>query len=612
MLNILSFRQKILSVELTSNRHSRSLAAMSSTSEGTAAASPIKTHLAEHMLALADKLDEGPPPIYRLNMREEMKLENSMIARKSIGQPYRNGHGEKEKVFLVVGATGAGKSTLINGMVNYILGVEWKDDFRFKIITEDDKLSQADSQTSDITAYTFHPMKGSAIEYTFTIIDTPGFGATQGLKRDKEITEQIREFFSISPPKGIDHLDGIGFVTQASQARLTPTQEYIFDAILSIFGKDVSQNIFMMFTFSDGQKPPALEAIKKAKIPSQNDKHFKFNNSALFAENDETGEAGMNFDEMFWKLGVSSFQKFFFEFPKSESVSLRLTKEVLDEREQLHMTLEGLNEQIKLGLDKIEEMRQEELVLQKHEKDIEVNKNFEFELLVTKPHYVNLEGTGQHTTTCVPCHCTCHKKCKIADDERKKKCWAMNLDGKCRICPRKCNWSEHKNLPYVIEYKVVIEKRTSENLKLKYHKAVQNKASTKQMITSLDQALQEVHVQVLNMIKKAQQSVRRLDEIALKPNPLTEVQYIEVLIESEKRTANPGWKQRINYFEEAKRQAVMLSKVTDEKKSEKLIKQLSKQGMDVSRAEKETRKKLGKIKLDEEKSKKWYSRFFFW
>ena len=122
---------------------------MSSTIEA-AAASPIKTHLAEHMLALADKLQEGSPSVYRLNMRDEMKLENSMIARKSIGQPYRNGHGENEKVFLVVGATGAGKSTLINGMVNYILDVEWKDDFRFKIITEDDKLSQADSQTRDI------------------------------------------------------------------------------------------------------------------------------------------------------------------------------------------------------------------------------------------------------------------------------------------------------------------------------------------------------------------------------------------------------------------------------------------------------------------------------
>ena len=98
------------------------------------------SRLAEHMLYTADELKEGSPSIYKLRMRDEMRRENSMIARQSIGRPIRNGRRENEKVFLVVGATGAGKLTLINGMVNYILGVKWKDDFRFKLITEDDKI----------------------------------------------------------------------------------------------------------------------------------------------------------------------------------------------------------------------------------------------------------------------------------------------------------------------------------------------------------------------------------------------------------------------------------------------------------------------------------------
>ena len=572
-------------------------------------ASLDKPRLAVHMLYTADKLEEGSPSIYKPHMREEMRRTNSMIARQSIGLPLRNRRGYYEKVFLVVGATGAGKSTLINGMVNYILGVEWKDDFRFKLITEDDKLSQADSQTRDITAYTFHPMIGSAVPYTFTIIDTPGFGATEGLKRDKEITEQIKEFFSIPSPQGIDHLDGIGFVTQASQARLTPTQEYIFDSILSIFGKDVSKIIFMMLTFADGQRPPVLNAIKKAKIPSHSEKHFKFNNSALFAENNTEAEsAEMNFDEMFWKMGLSSFKKFFVEFPKSESVSLLLTKEVLNEREQLHVLLESLNEQITFGLNKIEEMRQEEMVLQQREMEIETNKDFTYKVSVTKPCYFNLEGTGRHTTTCLPCHRTCHMDCAIADDENKYYCWAMD-GGTCRICPRNCVWSQHKNLPYFIEYQVVTETRTIEDLKQKYHKAVQGKATAEQMMRSLEEALQRAHVEVLRMIKQAQRSVHRLDEIALKPNPLTEVEYIEVLIESEKRGATPGWKQRVNYYEVAKRHAELLSKVKDEKQSQMLMETLSRQ--DVSGV-KETRHALENMSLVEDKSLAWYSRFKFW
>ena len=79
-----------------------------------------------------------------------------------------------------------------------------------------------------ITVYTIYPQEGSPIDFTLTIIDTPGFGDTRGMKQDKLITQQIKEFFSIQGPNGVDHLDGIRFVTQAALARLTPTQNYNF------------------------------------------------------------------------------------------------------------------------------------------------------------------------------------------------------------------------------------------------------------------------------------------------------------------------------------------------------------------------------------------------
>ena len=93
--------------------------------------------LAESMLYTSEELESGSPSIYKLYMREEMRRTLGMIARKSLGIPRRIGRGETEKVFMLVGATGAGKTTLINGMVNYILGVQWKDEFRFKVITEE-------------------------------------------------------------------------------------------------------------------------------------------------------------------------------------------------------------------------------------------------------------------------------------------------------------------------------------------------------------------------------------------------------------------------------------------------------------------------------------------
>jgi predicted GTPase len=96
-----------------------------------------------------------------------------------------------------MGATGSGKTTWINAMVNYVLGVEWEDDFRFKLVNEAVKgESQAHSQTQEITAYDLHYQDGFRISYSLTIVDSPGFGDTQGIKRDKEITTAVQEFFN--------------------------------------------------------------------------------------------------------------------------------------------------------------------------------------------------------------------------------------------------------------------------------------------------------------------------------------------------------------------------------------------------------------------------------
>ena len=549
--------------------------------------------LAESLLRESQILSVGPPLVYKLSAELKLRREKGKIIKKSIGSPNDPEGRRTEKVLMVVGATGAGKTTLINGMVNYILGIKWEDKFRYKLVVEDSKKSQAHSQTKEITAYTFHPMKGCAVPYTFTIIDTPGFGDTEGPERDKEITDQIKEFFSIPPPNGIDHIDSIGFVTQASLPRLTPTQEYIFTSILSIFGKDMAENIFILITFADGQTPPVMEAIKKAKIPDE--KFHKFNNSAIFADNTETApeneedeDEDYRFDKMFWKMGARSFKKFFRDFEKSQSVSLQLTKEVLKEREQLQNLVEGLTPQINQGLSKIEEMRQEENILKQRETEIEQNKSFTYSVDVTKAKKKDLGGTGQHTTTCRRCNFTCHTSCAFANDNDKKLCCAMDWSGYCKVCTKQCHWQEHSNLPYIFEYETVSETRTSEDLKKRYEVAKSGKNLVEGMIEKLEEDLTEMHNNVLSMMFKAQESLQRLDEIALKPNPLTQIEYLELLIESEKNEAKPGWKQRVQYYEEAKRQVEILSKVKDLKAAEKLIKE------------------------ETSKGEKWYSRFMFW
>jgi GTP-binding protein EngB required for normal cell division len=147
-----------------------------------------------------NKQVENNTNIYKLPLVSKSTFEgaSSIIKRFSFGEPSNRLTGKTaSKTILLMGATGSGKTTWINAMVNYVLGVEWEDDFRFKLVNEVVKgESQAHSQTQEITAYDLHFHDGFRIPFSLTIVDSPGFGDTQGIKRDKEITTAVQEFFN--------------------------------------------------------------------------------------------------------------------------------------------------------------------------------------------------------------------------------------------------------------------------------------------------------------------------------------------------------------------------------------------------------------------------------
>ncbi|XP_059926358.1 uncharacterized protein LOC132471243 [Gadus macrocephalus] len=479
---------------------------------------------------------------------------------------------KQNRTIMVLGETGVGKSTLANRMINYILGVTWDDTFRFKLVDEGTAKSQTHSQTSEVTVYKLNHQEGFQIDYSLTIVDTPGFGDTGGIENDRMIIDQLQRLFSAQ--NGVSEIDAICLVVQAHQVRLTPKQKYIFDSLLSIFGKDVAENFQILVTFAGEKKPKVLEAIKESGIPCPKSKGglpicFKFNNEQNDDDDDDDDnddedddaaddkEGGGGFSgQKCWDMGTKNMKKLFSNLNAMNTKSLTLTKEVLRQRAQLEISIENLQRNMKLSLTKVEEIKKEREILQTQEA-IPANEAFEYEVSITKPVKVKAK---ELSLNCNKCNVTCHKSCKVQFDTMYY-CEAFTLVATCVECIGKCSLKAHVRESFYWDSETVKEKRTFKMLKEKYEMALKKKMSDADIIKNKENEYIVLHEEVVRLIERSAQCLNTLREIALKPDPLSTTEYIDLLIEGEKSEAKPGFQERVKELGELKKNYAIKRKV---------------------------------------------------
>ena len=142
-------------------------------------------------------------------------------------------------------------------------------------------------------------------------------------------------------------------------------------------------------------------------------------------------------------------------------------------------------------------------------------------------------------------------------------CSAMQSDrgtqnAECGVCPQKCSWRVHKNNPKLYqEY----ETRTSKELRKRYESAMSNKEQLEGVIEYMKKELDTLNMAVFRKLEQARRSIEHLQQIALKPNYLTEVEYIDLLIETEKCEAKPRWLDRVKALEGVGQQAMIVSEL---------------------------------------------------
>eukprot|EP00483_Globobulimina_turgida_P008650 UN08668 len=190
--------------------------------------------------------------------------------------------------------------------------------------------------------------------------------------------------------------------------------------VLDIFGKDVLENIFVLFTFSDGSTPPALDAVDKLGIKYA--KEFRINNSGFWLPKDAKNRT---LHETFFSIGMKQFKTIFDELQKVPTKSTKQTKQTLKERANITKGLEDIRKNLKLQLDEIEAEKKTMEVLKTYA--AELDEGFKVKIPTTK-HVKEKNPSKTQNLNCRNCQKTCCTDCWAVSMGW---CGALNWSGNC-------------------------------------------------------------------------------------------------------------------------------------------------------------------------------------
>ncbi|XP_067291756.1 uncharacterized protein [Pseudorasbora parva] len=464
-------------------------------------------------------IEDGNPARYRLQTNPENVYQSEAYRKMTVGERDTN---KPHKTILMLGETGGGKTKLINTMINYMLGVKREDKVWFEITDDQSDRTSAHSQTSSITVYGFY-LQQSPIH--LTIIDTPGYGDTRGVEDDKEITMKLLNLIGCGD--WVHEIDAVCLVINATQNRLSKIQQYIFDGVQSLFGRDIAENIVLLFTRSTGARPKnALTAVKEAKVKcAVDDKnqpvYFLFDN----CQSDAADEEYEPIQEQSWKLSFKGMTGLFKFLESIKPKTLKMTRDVLQKWKQLEANISNLKSQV-LTI----ELKQNEL--KQSQEDLEFvknNKNFEYEVEVPYKEKVDIDTSKAYKATiCTVCEENCHYPgC----------CWAINhswcsvmKDDHCTVCTKKCHYSKHVKEAKIYVTKTKKEKRINE-ADLKENDGI--------LVKKLEKELEELQMEKVKLVMEAFHCVETLQMISLNTDSLITLLQIDVLIEKLKEINEP-------------------------------------------------------------------------
>jgi len=187
---------------------------------------------------------------------------------------------------IVLGVTGAGKSSLINLLYTWHRGIEKIEDIEDTLIptkylkgidktaSEFASQDQSKSQTQRSNTYTFDLVHDSTV-YNLQFMDTPGIGDVTGIKKDDDHIENILDTISKTP-----ELNAIVLMINGSDPRISHRLQYVMTKIIGIIPNVCQDNLIVLLSNVTLKPNLNVQNLLDRDIPA---KHIFYMNNEMFS-----------------------------------------------------------------------------------------------------------------------------------------------------------------------------------------------------------------------------------------------------------------------------------------------------------------------------------------
>ena len=419
---------------------------------------------------------------------------------------------KNSKVVLLVGKTGDGKSTFVNALVNFYLGINIEDKFRYLLIN-DNNVDQQKSRTKKVKTYKIRPRNDLNFP-PIKIVDTPGFGDTEGRIEDNNHILQFKEAFE----KKNFYVNCILYIVNPYETRFGEHQKYVLNSILNLFADDVKENFIVgvsNFIPLGGNEVPnviknalSLEnsyyyknILKRDNIPREeilkSDWYIASENYLIFKNKLKRD----NSEKETWEKTINNINILIEKIKTFKNKKIIKSKNVIQYRIEVKAEIEGLTEKLKKlyqlnqsirannielndNIECLERQKTELEAIKKRlkvqilNKDInQIQNKMEENFLIKKQKIINYEelyniimsvknnltntikerdellnnstrGTDENNVICKECLSNCHKNCKCIIN--KYFCSNISITGDCKIC--KHGLKNHQKCNYIYHF----------------------------------------------------------------------------------------------------------------------------------------------------------------